>query len=256
MAKDSYWVRFFTGIWDDPWFDALPSDKYKLCWIYLIAPCEFKKCGIIELNRRRLCQRLRIPKPRLPRMLDRFIDDEKIVVSGDYLWVVNFTSYQNYGGSAAIALQTELNDLENSAPDLVLQWRNAYPGYTQGTPEVHLGSHINRNINRNNETKAEDLPLLFDPEEQAILDALKVISERGQGDYDAQATVKYIRTNLSKDFPYAVILQAARTMDGWLLKPKNQREAWSHARLRRFCDGIPLPKSSGEYSRPPLEVVE
>lgn len=271
MAGDNWYVRINTKIWDDPWFDALQSDKHKLVWLYLISPVEHSKTGIIELNIRRLCQRLRIRASRLKSILNDLRNDGKIILETEqkwdancvvtqYLLVTNFVSFQSYAGSAQIGVLSELDNLVTAAPNLVQHWRNRYPGYAEGVPQVYRGCSHKQKQKQKEEYKQKQKEeegdgqavaggFDIEPIEEEILGSLKIISDRGQGDYDADATLKYLRTNLSKDYPYQVILQAVRLMDGWLLKDRNRNQQWGHNRLRKFCSGIEVERELTDEER-------
>ena len=256
------YLTITTALWDDPWVISLTSDE-RLLWLYLCTSPNNDN-GFIEYAERLWRIRTGLEAEQIGHALSGFERAGKIARDSDMILVVKHLSHRRLRG----------NNLKGAAHSIIRRYAQKHPALVKlcftsnGVDIEYDGVDLQNNgvaisdqiksdqIKSDHVCDANEPPLLFDPEEQSILDALLVISERNQGDYDAQATLRYLRTNLSKNYPYPVILEAARKMDGWLLNPKNQHEVWSHARLRKFCDGVPLPAGSDDYVRPQLEIVE
>ena len=263
-------VTITTALWDDPWVIDLAPDE-RLLWLYLCTSPNNDN-GFIEYAERLWRIRTGLEAEQIGHALSKFERAGKIARDGDMILVVKHLSHRRLQGNSRHGAVRRLGKYAEKYPDLVRKcvaandleelYIRLVPTNSANEIANSACSLIRTDQNRSEQSRTEHIcvanapPLIFDPEEQSILDALKVISERGQGDYDAEATVKYLRTNLGKDYPYSVILQAARKVDAWLLNPKNRREVWSHARLRKFCEGIELPAGTRQTAVDKMELVK
>jgi len=83
------------AVWTDNWFSPL-AQPYKLVWLWLITHPRIAHCGILELNLREAELHTGLTRGDVESALGRFSEDGRIVMDGDWVWIVRFIEYQTY----------------------------------------------------------------------------------------------------------------------------------------------------------------
>lgn len=80
-------------MWSDPWFEELGS-KEKLFYLYLFTNEHINNAGIMAVSKKKMAFESGIPVSEVGGLLNTFAAAEKIILSGDNVWVVNFIRHQ------------------------------------------------------------------------------------------------------------------------------------------------------------------
>lgn len=82
-------------IWDDEWFyDLDPSEK--LIWLFLLTNPRSNIAGIYKINTRWIANLTGFDKDIVKTILNRFVDDGKIVYEDDWIALINFYKHLAY----------------------------------------------------------------------------------------------------------------------------------------------------------------
>jgi hypothetical protein len=87
-----------TDMWEDPWFFELNANE-KLVWVYLISNSVINIGGILRASIPSLSLYCSLPDEEIRSIMQRFVDDGKILYEDNFVFVVNFRKYHVYGNS-------------------------------------------------------------------------------------------------------------------------------------------------------------
>lgn len=110
-------------IWDDDWFCQLSSDE-KVVFIWLFSNRRASVSGLYQFTEFICSRETGIPIENVRKAIKHLVDDKKIYVEGEWVWVKNLRKYNYYpNGNADVRIRKDLEQL----PDNGL--RHAYIDY-------------------------------------------------------------------------------------------------------------------------------
>lgn len=92
--------QIHTSIWDDDWFCKLPSDD-KVVFIWFFSNRRAAVSGLYKFTTYICCRETGLSEKKVTKAIQRLVDDEKIYVEGEWVWVKNLRKYNYYKNSNA-----------------------------------------------------------------------------------------------------------------------------------------------------------
>ena len=124
--------QIHTKIWRDDWFIDLPND-HKVLFFWLCTNEKARVSGIYEFSIKVAARETNIAREIVEEIIDEFIDAKKIMIEGEYIWVVNLRKYNDsFSANAYKSIMADLNRL----PDCEL--KSAYIAYYQDIHDKYL----------------------------------------------------------------------------------------------------------------------
>lgn len=80
-------------VWDDDWFyDLDPIEK--LVWFFLLTNNRCNIAGVYKLNQKWAARMTGLDADLFPKIINRFVEDKKLYLDGDWVVILNFTKHQ------------------------------------------------------------------------------------------------------------------------------------------------------------------
>jgi hypothetical protein len=101
-------------IWDDDWFCQLSSNE-KVVFIWLFSNRRASVSGLYQFTEFICARETGLPKEAVKKAIQQLVDDGKIYVEDDWVWVKNLRKYNYYkNGNADIRITKDLNQLPDN----------------------------------------------------------------------------------------------------------------------------------------------
>ena len=108
--------KIHTSFWSDVFIESLTMEQ-KLFYLYLLTNEKTKQCGIYEISKKQVCYDLDINLDKANKMLNFFIDKNKIMYS-EGTNEIAIRNWDRYNGSTSpkvvSCLQSELSNIKNT----------------------------------------------------------------------------------------------------------------------------------------------
>ncbi len=193
--------QIHTSIWDDDWFCQLTSDE-KIVFVWLFSNRRASVSGIYKFTEFICSRETGISLPDVKKAVQRLIEDQKIYIEGEWVWVKNLRKYND--SKSPNSYKRIAADLE-MLPDNGL--RKAYMAYykdmasTYQAPTKPLQGDTNRPLEQEQEKEKEHEQ--EKEQETAPRDSFEVLQEEffsigiiPAGEGDIKAINKMVETGV------------------------------------------------------------
>lgn len=106
--------QIHTSIWDDDWFCQLSSDD-KVVFVWLFSNRRASVSGLYQFTEFICSRETGIPIENVKKAIKHLVDDQKIYVEGEWVWVKNLRKYNYYkNNNADKRIQKDLDKLPDN----------------------------------------------------------------------------------------------------------------------------------------------
>ena len=225
--------QIHTSIWDDDWFCQLSSDE-KVVFIWLFSNRRASVSGLYQFTEFICSRETGLPKEIVRKAIQQLINDGKIYVEDDWVWVKNLRKYNYYkNGNADVRIRKDLEQIpDNGLKQAYIEYYKPLDSPCQAptTPlqeQEHDIEHENENeIKRSSDDdfsfvqKTIEQLTGYPPNGSKGIEAIQEIVSMGAMVEDIKAGIKWLAENGKTCRYYQYIVNPTRTAMSMRLNPK------------------------------------
>lgn len=107
-------------VWDDEWFyDLDPIEK--LVWLFLLTNNRCNIAGVYKLNQKWAARITGLDSDLFPKIINRFVEDKKLYIDGEWVVIINFTKHQAENPSVKQGINRIINRVSRPVLDRLSQ---------------------------------------------------------------------------------------------------------------------------------------
>ena len=218
-------------IWDDDWFCQLSSDE-KVVFIWLFSNRRASVSGLYQFTEFICSRETGLPIQIIKTCIKKLVDDKKIYVEGEWVWVKNLRKYNYYkNDNADKRIQKDLDQLPDNGlkKAYIDYYKSLESPYEAPTTPLLEQEHDIEHENEIKRSSDDDFSFVqktieqltgYPPNGSKGIEAIQEIVNMGATVEDIKAGIKWLNENGKTYRFYQYIVNPTRTAMSMRLNPK------------------------------------